>query len=100
MNLLTSMIALAHPGEILDLHLAPGKLLQQGANIQTDFEMEFDERSLDLPKKLDELSRTLTMRALNLHDWNLSAAAKALGISRFGLRKMMKRLGIPFDKKS
>lgn len=99
-NLLSSMIALAHPGEILDLHLAPGKLLQQGANIPADFENEPDEGSLDLRKKLDEVSRTQTMRALNLHGWNLSAAAKALGISRFGLRKMMKRLGIPFDKKS
>jgi two-component system response regulator PilR (NtrC family) len=98
-NLLGSMIALAHPGEILDLHLAPGKLLQQGTKIEAEFETGLQEGSLDLRKKLDDLSRTLTMRALNLHDWNLTAAAKALGISRFGLRKMMKRLEIPIEKK-
>lgn len=98
MNLLSSIIALAHPGEILDLHLAPGKLLQQGASIKEDIEIDLGQDSFDLRKKLDELSRTLTMRALNLHDWNLTAAAKSLHISRFGLRKMMKRLGIPFER--
>jgi two-component system, NtrC family, response regulator PilR len=99
-NLLESMIALAHPGEILDLHLAPGKLLEQGANIQDDSQMAMNHGSIHLRQQVDELSRTLTLRALNLNDWNLTAAAKALGISRFGLRKMMKRLGIPLDKKT
>jgi transcriptional regulator with PAS, ATPase and Fis domain len=99
-NLLSSMIALAHPGEILDLHLAPGKLLEQGTNVETDYEPELKQDSIDLRQKLDDLSRTLTMRALNLHDWNLTAAAKSLNMSRFGLRKMMKRLGIPFEKES
>ena len=99
-NLLSSIIALAHPGELLDLHLAPGKLLQQGSNARDDFDLELNEDSIDLRKKLDDLSRTLTMRALNLHDWNLTAAAKSLKMSRFGLRKMMKRLDIPLEKKA
>jgi transcriptional regulator with PAS, ATPase and Fis domain len=98
-NLLSSIITLAHPGEILDTHLAPGKLLEQGS-IQTSFESELQGDSIDFRKKLDEFSRTLAMRALHLHDWNVAAAAKSMHLSRFGLHKMMKRLGIPSEKKT
>ena len=92
-NLLSSILALAHPGEILDVHLAPGRLLQEGGKTPPDH--IFDEDSLDLRQRVDEISKRLIMRALNLHNWNMSASAKSLGVTRFGLRKMMKRLGIP-----
>ncbi len=94
MNILNSMIALAHPGELLDLHLVPAKLVQQGPDFQAP-EIDLSQSSLDLHGKLDELSKTLILRALHLQNWNITAAAKNLRITRFGLRKMMKRLGIP-----
>jgi transcriptional regulator with PAS, ATPase and Fis domain len=90
-NLLNSMIALAHPGEMLDLHLVPAKLLQPG---NEPLEPITSPEPVDLHGKLDELSKTLILRALHHHNWNMTAAAKALGITRFGLRKMMKRLAI------
>jgi transcriptional regulator with PAS, ATPase and Fis domain len=95
-NLLSAMVAMAHPGEMLDLHLAPGKLTQFHA---PDQELEAPgEDLIDLPAKLNETSKNWILRALNRHEGNISAAAKSLGISRFGLRKMMKRLGIPPKK--
>lgn len=93
LSLLRSMIALAHPGEIIDLHLVPAKLLQQGADFQNP-EVDLSQGSVDLHGKLDELSKTLILRALHLNNWNMTAAAKDLRITRFGLRKMMKRLAI------
>lgn len=92
-NLLSSIVALAHPGEILDVHLAPGRLLQEGAKLPPD--RIFDEDSLDLRQRVDEISKKLITRALNLNNWNMTAAARSLHVTRFGLRKMMKRLGIP-----
>ncbi|MCI0602799.1 sigma 54-interacting transcriptional regulator [bacterium] len=99
-NLLSSIVALAHPGEILDLHLAPGKLLQQGANKSPASDPDLAEDSIDLRGQMDALSRKLVLRALNLHDWNMTDTAKSLRITRFGLRKMMKRLNIPTKENS
>ena len=99
-NLMSSIIALAHPGEILDLHLAPGKLLQQGAGISSQNDPNIAQDSIDLRGQMDQLSRKLIMRALLLHDWNMTDTAKSLRITRFGLRKMMKRLNIPPKEKS
>ena len=96
-NLLSAMTALAHPGEMLDVHLAPGKLLQAGygtgmPDLEPDSE---DEDHVDLRSKLDETSRKWILRALKKHDGKIGPAAKSLGVTSFGLRKMMKRLGIP-----
>ena len=48
--------------------------------------------SLDLRAQVDDLERRLVSRALALHEGNQTRAAKALGLSRFGLAKMIKRL--------
>jgi transcriptional regulator with PAS, ATPase and Fis domain len=95
-NILSAMVAVAHPGEILDVHLAPAKLLEKR---QVDVEEDATLR-VDLPQNLhaqiDAYSRKLIIDALNLCQWNLSQTAKTLKVSPFGLRKMMKRLDIPF----
>ncbi|MCI0413705.1 sigma 54-interacting transcriptional regulator [bacterium] len=99
-NLLNAMVAMAHPGEMLDLHLAPGKLAQEPSQydvVQPDV-LSHSEDSIDLQDKLDETSKLWILRALNRHGGNLSATAKSLRISRFGLRKMMKRLNIHSKK--
>jgi transcriptional regulator with PAS, ATPase and Fis domain len=92
-NLLSSMIALAHPGEMLDFHLAPARLIKPEAS-ETQNETDFKADPLDLHNKLDETTRDWVLRALHLHDWNVSAAARSLKITRFGLQKIMKRMGI------
>ena len=98
-NILNSMVALAHQGEILDVHLAPEKLLQ-GKNLESE-ETPREEpapESIDLHLALNETSRNLIHRALELQSWNIAKTAKYLNVTGYGLRKMMKRLGIPFSK--
>jgi transcriptional regulator with GAF, ATPase, and Fis domain len=58
-------------------------------------------RSLPAPRvapapadAMRDLERRLVREALEGHDYNLTRAAQALGISRFGLRKRMRRLGV------
>jgi transcriptional regulator with PAS, ATPase and Fis domain len=94
-NLLTSMVALAHPGEMLDLHLAPGRLGKLERKTEPFKQTDFVNGPVDLRDKLDETSKDWILRALHLNDWNISAAARSLKITRFGLQKMMKRLRIP-----
>jgi DNA-binding protein Fis len=47
---------------------------------------------LDLRAAIDTLERDLIERAMRQHGGNQSRAAKALGLSRFGLQKKLKRL--------
>jgi transcriptional regulator with GAF, ATPase, and Fis domain len=49
---------------------------------------------LNLRGHVEELERSLITRALSRFRGNQSRAAEALGLSRFGLQKKMKRLGI------
>jgi transcriptional regulator with PAS, ATPase and Fis domain len=91
-NILNSMVALAHPGEVLDVHLAPDRLVKTARS--RDDRTEAIGGPIDLRNKLDETSKDLILRALHLNDWNISAAARSLKVTRFGLQKMMKRLGI------
>ena len=70
-------------------HLSPTVLgTAHGAGTTSDAP-----RALDLRGQTDALERTLIRRALAEHGTQ-TAAAKALGVSRFGLQKMLKRLGI------
>jgi serine/threonine-protein kinase PknK len=52
------------------------------------------EHGLNLRRRVDSLESTLVAEALQLTDGNQTRAAEMLGLSRFGLQKMMKRLGI------
>jgi transcriptional regulator with PAS, ATPase and Fis domain len=49
---------------------------------------------LNLRRRLDALETDLVRAALRRTDGNQTRAAELLGVSRFGLQKMMKRLGI------
>ena len=94
-NIISAMVALAHRGEILDIHLAPGKL-SEGKEVKEDLEgtVRMDSPQ-NLHAQIDSYSRRLILEALNNCQWNISQTAKALKLSPFGLRKMMKRLDIP-----
>ena len=50
--------------------------------------------SLDLPRRLHALEVHLVGKALEQTGGNQTRAAKLLNVSRFGLQKMMKRLGV------
>ncbi len=54
--------------------------------------------SLDLKQQVDALEAQLIERALREAGGNQSRAADALGVSRFGLQKMVKRLGLALPK--
>lgn len=49
---------------------------------------------MNLRKRLDALEADLVRVALKRTDGNQTRAAELLGVSRFGLQKMMKRLAI------
>jgi serine/threonine-protein kinase PknK len=49
---------------------------------------------LQLRSQIDDLERRLIRRALDISKGNQTRAAELLGVSRFGLQKMQKRLGI------
>jgi transcriptional regulator with GAF, ATPase, and Fis domain len=53
---------------------------------------------VNLRDKVDETTRDWILRALHLNNWNVSAAARSLQITRFGLQKMMKRLAIDVNR--
>jgi transcriptional regulator with GAF, ATPase, and Fis domain/tetratricopeptide (TPR) repeat protein/tRNA A-37 threonylcarbamoyl transferase component Bud32 len=52
---------------------------------------------LNLRRRLDALEADLVRTALRRTDGNQTRAAELLGVSRFGLQKMMKRLAIRID---
>ncbi|MSP26065.1 MAG: GAF domain-containing protein [Myxococcales bacterium] len=58
------------------------------------------ELSLDVRARTDELERRLVKDALHRVTGNRTHAAKLLGLSRFGLLKMMQRLGIEAAKRN
>ncbi len=53
-----------------------------------------DDAGTSLHDRLDVYARSLVEGSLREHRGNVSRAAKDLGLSRFGLQKMMRRLGI------
>ncbi len=49
---------------------------------------------LDLRNAVEDVERAMVLQALGSHGGNQTHAAKTLGLSRFGLQKKLKRLGI------
>lgn len=95
-NILKAIVAFAHSGEILDIHLIPEKLLGHRGNrdINEFVESRLREGELDLRNTVDEFTKNFILRALRINGGNVSNAARQLKVTTFGLRKMMKRLGI------
>jgi DNA-binding NtrC family response regulator len=72
-------------GEIRPEHFSPEVRLAEPESL-TD--------SMNLRRRLDALEAQLVERALHQTDGNQTQASKLLGVSRFGLQKMIRRLGI------
>jgi transcriptional regulator with PAS, ATPase and Fis domain len=92
-NILRSMVALAHPGEILDIHLIPEKVLDVRNIGGAQF---FQEKSkpYDLHETVQNVTKDLIVQALAQNNGNIKKTADYLKVTTFGLRKTMKRLGI------
>lgn len=95
-NILHGMVALASPGELLDITLLPQKVLAATLEQPVDdlIQTDVDQTSVRLHETLDEMTRRLIHQAFQLYPNNYTRAARYLNVTPFGLRKMMKRLGI------
>jgi transcriptional regulator with PAS, ATPase and Fis domain len=99
-------LLLAHPfpGNVRELEnevhralvLSDGEIHPE--HLSANLRARADEVSLENPRRLrgqiDALERRLIREALTLHRGNQSQAAKTLGVSRYGLQKMITRLGL------
>jgi len=95
------MLSYAWPGNVRQLENEVRRMLLLGG-----FELTLSDLSpslreaaagpapQSLREKLDALERNLVLEALEQHRGNRTRAAEALGVSRFGLQKMMVRLAI------
>ena len=90
------------PGNIrqLENEVRRACILTDGELNVTDFSPEiqaFSHVSIgdSLKEKVNELERQLVVQALELEAGNISRSALRLGLSRYGLQKMMTRLQIP-----
>jgi transcriptional regulator with PAS, ATPase and Fis domain len=93
-NVLRSMVALAHPGEILDIHLIPEKLLDVQTFGGTPFWQQKKDKPYDLHETVHNVTKELIVQALAQNNGNIKKTADYLKVTTFGLRKTMKRLGI------
>jgi transcriptional regulator with PAS, ATPase and Fis domain len=73
-------------GNIDEVHLSP-ELVGEGGAVPR-------EMGLHLRRRIDQLERNLVGEAMERTGNNQTQAAKLLGVSRFGLQKMMKRLAV------
>jgi transcriptional regulator with PAS, ATPase and Fis domain len=96
-NILRSIAALAHPGEIVDVHLLPEKMLKP-SNASISIPHTFGEKPHDINQTLNEVRSELIVQALELYRGNVKKAAEHLNLTPFGLRKMISRLGIKKKK--
>lgn len=93
-NVLRSMVALAHPGEILDIHLIPEKILDVRTLGGAPFLQEKKSKPYDLRETVQNVTKELIVQALAQNNGNIKKTADYLKVTTFGLRKTMKRLGI------
>jgi transcriptional regulator with PAS, ATPase and Fis domain len=98
-NVLSAMVALAHPGEVLDLHLLPDRVRDNKIHEEMEnlIQANTDKSSIDLHHTIDEVTKKLIQHSLKIHHGNITRAAEYLSVTPFGMRKMMKRLGIQRD---
>jgi transcriptional regulator with PAS, ATPase and Fis domain len=93
-NILRSMVALAHPGEILDIHLIPEKVLDVRTFGGGQFLDDKKTKPYDLRETVQNVTKDLIVQALAQNNGNIKKTADYLKVTTFGLRKTMKRLGI------
>lgn len=96
-NILRAVVAMAYSGEILDVHLLPARLLQpndQPESLNELIRENLERESFDFHDVTSQVSKQFVESVLDHHQGNVRKAAEHMKMSEFGLRKMMKRLGI------
>ncbi len=94
------------PGNVRELEnrVKRAVVLAEGSRIsETDLgfdEDESDSQSLDLRRAREQVEREVILRALAIHDNNVTHAAEAMGISRPSLYQLVKKLDLPEPGKS
>jgi transcriptional regulator with GAF, ATPase, and Fis domain/tRNA A-37 threonylcarbamoyl transferase component Bud32 len=83
------MRALVLGGDVVEAHL-----VLPDRDLDTVRPADASQTDLDLKGQMERLERSLISKALRRTGGNQSAAARLLGISRYGLIKKMRRLGI------
>src|SRR5262249_53124507 len=82
--------AIAVPDEMGDPQ--DGALIDPAASLAVDISLPFKEAKR---RTIDAFDRRYVTRLLEAHNWNTSAAARAAGIDRMAIYKLLQRLGIP-----
>jgi len=102
----------AWPGNVRELRNAVERacLLPNHPHLNFDAppkkEQSFGDVDIDVPFKIakqrlvDEFDRKYLQKLLEAHDNNISAAARAAGIERMSIYKMIRRLGLDKDEES
>lgn len=95
-NILHSMVLLAYPGETLGESHLPQKVLRHPVmeSVRKHVDLAKEQPSIRYKDVIDDVSRELITHALNVHHGNFSRASAHLGMSHYGFRKAMKRLGV------
>lgn len=90
-----SLLRRPWPGNLLEMKNEIRRLAALGDTVDVD-DLGPVDPGADVPLKeaVGELERRMIVRALQVHDHNLTRAAEALGLSRLGLRKKLERYGI------
>jgi len=99
-NLLRTMIILAHPGEVLDIRHLPQKVIASpvAGDAQDALHRRIAKGRYNYHELLDEVSELLVQNVLRLTEGNITRAAQMMGLSPFGLRKILKRLKIEIKR--
>lgn len=93
-NIVKSMMALANPGEVLDVTLLPEKVRNADASPEEAHITGNSSGPQKLQSRLDDVTREIVRQALELKGGNITQTADHLGVTPRGLRKMMQRLGL------
>jgi DNA-binding NtrC family response regulator len=99
-NILRTLVILAHPGEVLDLRHLPQKVLASPVtgDAQEALAHRISKGRFNYREILDDVSERLVQHVLRMTDGNITRAAQLMGLSPFGLRKILKRLKIEVKK--
>jgi DNA-binding NtrC family response regulator/tetratricopeptide (TPR) repeat protein len=90
-NEIQRLVALAPAGARITPELL-SPVITRGLDLQPGTLQDITPKPEKLPKALDEMQKRMVKEALTRHQGNLSKTADELGISRFGLSKMLTRL--------
>ena len=99
-NILRTMVILAHPVEVLDIRHLPQKVvaLPVSGDAQAALARRVTAERYNYHELLDEVSDLLVQHVLRLTEGNITRAAQLMGLSPFGLRKIIKRLKIEIKR--